>query len=150
MNSKLPTKSKGASTGRAAERQAVRAFMDFLSDRRVLFNPDHVEVEDQVTDSVFRIRERCTDLLSLVTETSPAVPAIRAIRAACRHFLDSPHVDFRHLSRQGFGSRPAFFTALGEFRAAVGVQIAFLAHTYRLEVENELATILPPNITGED
>lgn len=43
------------------------------------------------------------------------------------------------------GSDPAaFFTALGEFRAFVGVQIAELVKAYHVEIKGELARYLPP------
>ena len=42
-----------------------------------------------------------------------------------------------------FGDRAGFFTALGELRAGVGAQIAILAVLYKIELEKELASILP-------
>jgi hypothetical protein len=44
---------------------------------------------------------------------------------------------------------PGFFVALGELRATFGVQIAALAVAYGIDVEDELASILPVE-DGED
>ena len=126
------------------ERQVVRNFLDFLADRRVLFNPHYLEIEDQVVQSIRDIRQEFTEYLKAAAEGSEADSAFRAIRAACRRFLDEPHLDFRHFGGHHLGDRPGFFTALGEFRAAVGIQIEALSRHYRINLEPELTTILPP------
>lgn len=129
-----------------AERDEVRAFLTTLEDRRVLFNPYHLEVESQVVHSVTEIRQRCTKALASLPEGSHAVGPVRAIRAACRRFLDEPHEDFRFFDDRRFGRHregPGFFTALGELRAAIGAQIAILALQYQIELEAELASIVP-------
>jgi hypothetical protein len=130
----------------SAERDTVRTFLTFLEDRRVLFTPYELEVEGQVERSVHDIRRRCTESLATLPEQSRANPPMRAIRAACRRFLDEPHGDFRNLYMRDFGDfrdRAGFFTALGELRAIVGVQIAILAVQYKIELAAELATIVP-------
>lgn len=74
------------------------------------------------------------------------------MRAACRRFLTEPPPDFRNLSwnrypegRAGVhhDGSPGFFVALGELRAAFGTQLAILATGYGLDLEAELAAILP-------
>lgn len=128
-----------------AERNTVRAFLTFLEDRRVLFNPDFLEVEWQVGQSIDQIRQQCTATITKLHDQSRAVASVRSIRAACRRFLDEPRIEYRHFGH--YGSRgadgPAFFTALGEFRAAVGVHIAHLALLYQIELEPELASVVP-------
>jgi hypothetical protein len=42
-----------------------------------------------------------------------------------------------------------FMLALGELRAHFGLQIAFLATEYGLDIEDELAQIVPPELRGE-
>lgn len=129
----------------AAEHDTVRGFLTFLEDRRVLFHPYQLEVESDVHHSVQAIRQACTEGLTALGEQSHAVGPIRAIRAACRRFLDEPHADFRNLSGAfgRFGDRAGFFTALGELRATIGAQIAILAVLYKIELEAELASIVP-------
>src|SRR5437879_1509797 len=74
----------------AAERDTVRAFLNFLEDRRVLFNPFHLEVEYQVQQSVQQIRAECTKAIGSLPDDSAAVAPLRGLRAACRRFLDEP------------------------------------------------------------
>jgi hypothetical protein len=127
------------------EREAVRAFLTYLEDRRVLFVPYILEVEDQVHRSVLDIRGRCTAALVSLPEGSHAADHIRAIRAACRRFMTEPRPDFRnayHWRGDGHG-QAGFFTALGELRAAIGTRVAALALTYGVEIEGELASVLP-------
>lgn len=136
----------------SAERDAVRAFLSFLEDRRVLYASYELEVTGEVESSVHDIRRRCTESLAALPEQSRAVGSVRAIRAACRRFFDEPPQDFRNLYPRDFGKfrdQAGFFTALGELRATVGAQIAILAVLYEVELEAELATILPAEDTDE-
>lgn len=129
------------------ERDEVRAFLTALEDRRVLYNPQQLEVESQVQYSISEIRKFCTDAISRLPDKSPGVAPIRGIRAACRHFLNEPKPDYRNLSTHDFGrdSQPGFFTALGEFRATVGAHVGVLALMFEIELEPDLASIIPPS-----
>lgn len=134
----------------SVERDVIRGFITFLEDRRVLFVPYHLEVHGEVERSVQDIRRQCTGTLAALPEQSRAVPPLRAIRAACRRFLDEPHADFRNLYVRDFGEfrdTAGFFTALGELRATVGAHVAILAVLYEIEIEPELATIVPAEDT---
>lgn len=133
----------------ADEREIVRSLLTALEDRRVLFVPYHLEVVSQVTSSVLQMRETLTKTLQALPETSRAAGSIRAMRTACRRFLEEPP-DFRNLMRWHGGrhagdeeGNPSFFVALGELRATFGTHIAALAYQYGLDVEPELASILP-------
>jgi hypothetical protein len=133
----------------ADERDVVRRFLTALEDRRVLFVPYHLEVVSQVTTSVLQIRESLTEALQTLSPDSAAVGSIRAMRAACRRFLEEPPLDFRNLpgqfrGRHGDDGEPGFFVALGELRAIFGTHIAALAYRYDIDLEPELASILPP------
>ena len=74
----------------ADEREIVRGLLTALEDRRVLFVPHHLEVVSHVTSSVLQIREILTKTLQALPETSRAAGSIRAMRAACRRFLEEP------------------------------------------------------------
>ena len=63
---------------------------------------------------------------------------LRAMRAACRKFLDSAQAQS---DWQPFD--PRFSGALGELRGVFGIHVAVIAVKYKLDVEDELATILP-------
>lgn len=135
------------------ERKIVSAFLTFLEDRRALFNPYHLEIEHQVTESLLKIREESTATLQQLPEESKAVGPIKAIRAACRRFLNEPHTSFPNLSRRLSRryqdmDECGFFVSLGELRATVGVHVATLAITYDLSIDEELATILPAEDRG--
>lgn len=61
------------------------------------------------------------------------------MRAACREYLDQAHRP-HHLG---------FMLTLGELRAHFGLQVAFLAIEYGLDIQDELAEIVPPELRGE-
>ena len=122
------------------QRKIVRGVMAFLEDRRVLYNPYNIEIEREVSESVLEIRRELTKAIQALPEDSPAAPALRAMRAAGRAYLDQSHRFPHHLG---------FMLALGELRALFGLQIAFLAIEYGLDIEDELAQIVPPELRGE-
>jgi hypothetical protein len=132
------------------EREIIRKLIAELEDRRVLYVPHHLEVADHVTSSVMQLREALTKTLQALPETSSAAGSVRAMRAACRKFLQEPRPEFSNLVRHRYDRRdqheeggPSFFVALGELRASCGAHIAALAYLYELDVEVELASILP-------
>ena len=133
----------------ADERDIVRRLLAALEDRRVLYVPYHLEVVAHVTVSVLQVREALTEALQSLSAESPAAGSIRAMRAACRRFLEEPPPDFHNLpgiyrGRHDEAGGPGFFVALGELRASFGTHIAALAYRYGIDLEPELAAILPP------
>jgi hypothetical protein len=131
-----------------AELETVRGFLVFLEDRRVLFNPYDLEVPGQVHHSVHEIRHECTDVLRRIGATSFAAVPIRAIREACRRFHDDENMDFRFFDRPDHhGTGVGFFVALGAVRATVGQQVALLAGHYDIDIEGDLASVLPTQDT---
>ena len=135
-----------------SDRDTVRQFILFLEDRRALYNPMLLEIEDQVDRSVHEIREQCTKALQALGTESFAAHPLRLIRGAARQFHNDRLEEFRffdHRFNPRDGSR-GFFTALGAFRAAVGYQVALLAAHYDLTVEGDLAAMLPDLDDGND
>lgn len=131
----------------ASDREVVRGLLTFFEDRRALYNPYNIETPTWVTKSVLEIRKELTDTLQKLGDNKDISPHLRAMRAACRRFLDETQ-------KQG-GRRPWFnatdlFTALGEMRAIFGVHIAQLCVKYGIDVEQDLATILPPEDTDSE
>lgn len=139
-----------------SDAQKVREFILFLEDRRVLYNAHDLEVVSQVERSIHDIREQCTGTLQALPQKAFAVVPIRSIREACRRFYDDQNEEFRffdfdahrHGPRHFREGSPGFFTALGAFRAIVGLQVAHLAAHYDIDVEGDLAAVLP-NLEGE-
>ena len=128
-----------------SDAETVRKFLVFLEDRRVLYNASDLEVVSQVEHSIHQIREECTKVLQALTPNVFAVAPLRMIRQAGRQFHDDQNEHFRFFDdrwdrREG---SPGFFAALGAFRATVGQQVALLAAHYDVDVEGELAAILP-------
>lgn len=121
-----------------SERKVVREVLIFFEDRRVLYNPCAWEMENQVTESVLRIREELTQAIQRLGEDSKAAPAMRAMRTACREYLNGSHQRYGH----------DFSIDLGRLRALFGLQIAFLAIQYGIDLEDELASIIPPELAG--
>lgn len=128
-----------------SDRERVRGFLIELEDRRVLYNPDWLEVRQQVDASVGEIRGVCTAALKTFAPSDFATLPIRNIRAACRRYLDEVTVEFRHADFHHHRGElsPGAFLALGAFRAAVGQEAARLSAHYDIEVEGELASVLP-------
>jgi hypothetical protein len=136
-----------------SDAQKVREFILFLEDRRVLYNAHDLEVVSQVEHSIHEIRGQCTKSLQALPPKAFAAIPIRSIREAGRRFHDDQQEEFRFFhfdghrrSREG---SPGFFTALGAFRAIVGLQVAQLAAHYDIDVEGDLAAVLP-NLEGGD
>ena len=83
-------------------------------------------------------------MLRQLGENAFAVAPLRAIREACRRFHDDANMEFRFFARRGHYELDAgFFTALGALRATIGQQLALLAAHYDLDIEGDLADVLP-------
>ncbi len=132
----------------------ARRIVTTLEDRRVLFTPSEVEVPSHCVQSVIEIRHFLTTELCR-TQTSDALAAhLRAMRAACRKFLDRVQGKDREIissaNQHGHWASWVFMDALGQMRGEFGIHIAQLAVRYGLDVEKELATIIPEKDRDED
>ncbi len=127
----------------------ARKIITFLEDRRVLYNPYHMEDPRHCVQSVIEIRQFLTSELSKLSEDEGPLQNLRAMRAACRKFLDNVYEGDdrrRIIGHRGFGSMPdnwIFNSALGELRGIIGIHVAALAAQHGLDVEGDLASILP-------
>ncbi len=107
--------------------------------------------------SVIEIRHRFSDELGkLDGKNSELAASLRAMRAACRKFLERVGTDRRegnhHANGWGFHSW-IFGSALGELQGTFGIHVAKIAAAFKLDVEDRLASILPANAdvdTGDD
>jgi hypothetical protein len=130
-------------TPAAPDVQVARRIIRFLEDRRVLYNDFAWEVPDQCIQSALEIRKFLTAELGSLKGGSELAAPMRSMRAACRKFLNDMHCGSGMLTRPRFGNHYDFFTALGELRSSFGLSIASLAVQYGIDVEDELATVLP-------
>ena len=122
-----------------SDREIVRRLITFFEDRRALYNPYNIETTMWVIKSVLEIRKKLTETLETLDENSDISPHLRAMRAACRKFMDE-------IEKQKRGRYPFWgdiFTSLGEMRAIFGIHIAQLCVKYGIDIEGDLATILP-------
>ena len=123
-----------------AERNIARRVITFLENRRVLYGPFDWEVPDHCVQSVIEIRHFLTSELQSLEADKEIAQSLRAMRAACRKFMDD---DPWHGSPRGYPSRWMLESGLGELRGVFGIHIAQLAAQYGVDVEDDLATILP-------
>jgi hypothetical protein len=125
------------------ERAIVREFLIFLEDRRALYSPRcHAKVDDRVVQSVNAIREKATKALAALDDESSAVRPLRAIRMACKQYLDDRNEIFLTANTYNF-DREKWSAALDRLQVTVGAHIAILALMHEIKLEPELATILP-------
>jgi hypothetical protein len=128
----------------------------FLEDRHVLYDPCQMEVPDHCVRSVIDIRHCLSEELGKLEGSSELAASLRAMRAACRKFLERVGIDGREGIQNASGGGVQSWTfgnALGELRGTFGVHVAKIAAQFRLDVEDKLASILPANAdadTGDD
>ncbi len=133
-----------------ADRSVARRVIAFLEDRRVLYVPSEMEVPGHCVESVLRIREFLSTEIGTLAQGGALCASLRAMRSACRKFLAVVEADKRegrpiimHANELGHYASWVFNGALGELRGVFGIHIAALAAGYGLDVEDDLASILP-------
>lgn len=130
-----------------AECLVARRVLAFLEDRRVLYVASEMEVPHHCVESVLRIREFLTGELGKLDGEQELAQSLRAMRAACRKFLDTVDADDQRIiqfgAHQGHFASWVFNGAVGEMRGVFGIHVARLAASHGLDVEDELAAILP-------
>ena len=129
-----------------SERSVAKRIIAQLEDRRVLYNPSEMEVPDHCVMSVIDMRRMLSQELGTLDENSALAMSLRAMRAACRKFLDSVQSDdriVRYGAHLGHFASWEFNGAVGELRGVFGVYLAQIAAQYGLDIEDELASILP-------
>ena len=128
----------------------AREVITYLEDRRLLFGKRHMEDEMYCVDSANSMRHFLTSELFRAKAGSSLATSIRAIRAALREFLDAAGPEARNFRYHRSGAMTDEFSlALGELRSRVGLQVALIADQYDIEVEDELAQILPPPLDDD-
>ncbi len=129
------------------EVSSARRIVVFLEDRRVLYAPDEMEDPSHCVRSVIEIRHFLTDELGKLDGGSAFLESLRAMRAACRKFLDRVGAEGREATlyarHHGHWASWTFYSALGEMRGTFGVHLARIAAQFKLDVEDRLASILP-------
>jgi hypothetical protein len=130
------------------EVDVARHLITYLEDRRVLYHPYSAEVPERAIASVLDIRQRLTHDLEQLDRTSELAQLLSAMRAACRKFLDD--IDKLSIPKKApqFGQRMTghnmvYFAVYGELRAVFGIYLAKIAIEYGIDIEPQLASIIP-------
>ena len=130
-----------------AECLVAKRVVTYLEDRRVLYSPSELETPSHCVHSVISIREFLTAELQNLDSISRLAEALRAMRAACRKFLTQVQADDRRViqfaAERGHYASWVFDSALGELRGVFGVHVLQVAVAHGLDVEDDLAAILP-------
>ncbi|MFJ4486564.1 DUF6650 family protein [Streptomyces longwoodensis] len=135
------------------QRAVAKKVVVYLEDRRVLTMPravmHAVEEPDHCVASVLQIRETLTEILMDPDTGDDLAENLKAMRAACRRFLNAAGPNHSGHVRGTFESA-TFGAALGELRAVFGIQLGVIAARYKLELSEELADILPAPDTDDE
>ena len=134
--------------------EVARRFVTFVEARRVLFSTYTNEVPEQCAKSVIEIRDFLTSELGKGGIAEPLSGPIRLARRYCTQFLErvgatessvTSDAHDRHLFREPRWSMHDYWfgEALGALRAGVGLQVGIIAANYKIDVEDQLAQIIP-------
>jgi hypothetical protein len=122
----------------------------FLEDKRVLYNPYHLEVPKHCLESVIKIREFLTKQLYDVDRESEIGKVLRGMRSSCRKFLDATHTSpFRQEIERNMGHDVSmgmsmeFYSGIGELRGIMGILASKLLIMYGIDCESDLLKIIP-------
>ena len=119
----------------------------FSKTAALLYAFDELEVPSHCVHSVMNIRRFLSSELGKLDAGSEFAANLRAMRAACRKFLERVGVDgcdvTLYASHHGHWASWTFYGALGEMRGTFGVHLARIAAQFKLDIEDDLASILP-------
>jgi hypothetical protein len=129
------------------ELAAALRVIALLEDRQVLYEQGQIEVPSRFVQSVLEIMHCLSDESAMLDHDSKLARNLRAMRAACRKFLDCVWADghevVQYANVQDHSASGTFYTELGELRRAFGIYVAEIAAQFKLEIEDRLASILP-------
>lgn len=128
----------------------ARSVVAFLEDRRLLFGDRHVEDERHCIRSALECRAFLTRQIGASRRGGELEQQLKAIRSAFRRFVEQGGPQGVNFVQHFGSSVDPFSAALGELRSRVGVSLAAIAWRYDLNVEEDLARILPPPTDVED
>ncbi len=128
------------------EREVARQIIIFLEPRRVLYSEYDHESVHQCVSSIIDIKNYLTKKLSCISEKSELNSYIRAMRIACNKCLSqcADNDGFRRFAVcRGTDYNRIFTSAIGELRCTFGIMIGQIAISYGIDVEDDLAQIIP-------
>jgi hypothetical protein len=123
------------------ESDVAREVIAFLEDRRVLYAPEEREGASYCRQSVEQIRQVLTDKMPLL-RNGEVNKLFRALRTQCRRFCDEIGAPtFPKLARPVQES--ILKRELENLRLVAGKVVGALSVSYGIDVEDELASIIP-------
>jgi len=126
------------------DRELARRLLNLLSDRRMLWKDYSQEIEEHCVNSASEARRQLGVLLDSPEIGSEVSGRARAIQAAFRAFMDEVGPDDGEEWHRWRGAgTDRLSVALGRLRGVVGLLVGEIASTYRLDVSEDLATIVP-------
>jgi hypothetical protein len=129
-----------------SERSVARRIIVFLEPRRLLYSAYEYESVCPCITSATEIKNYLTTELQQMSDKSELNTYVRAMRNACNRFLSKcPDTkEFRcHACKSGNIDNWIFTSAVGELRGVFGIMIGQIAKAYGLDVEDDLAAIIP-------
>ncbi|HET9893576.1 MAG TPA: DUF6650 family protein [Streptosporangiaceae bacterium] len=132
------------------DKDIARRVITFLEDRRLLFVFRHGEDERYCVQSAIEIRRFLSDELAEAKTGHSLEQSLRAMRTALRAFVDAAGPDAVYFRYHHGHMTDQFSLALGELRSLVGMHLAVIADQHGIDIEPDLAQILPPDIASDN
>ncbi|MEG1291808.1 MAG: prepilin peptidase [Lachnospiraceae bacterium] len=132
------------------QRSIARRIIIFLEARRVLFGDYGDEALYQCIESVTKIKEYLSSELPAIEDHTELNAYIRSMRKSCNKFLSCfPILSYIfsggkcRYCKEGNPEYWYFVSTIGELRGVFGIMIGQIAKAYGLDVEDDLARIIP-------
>ena len=128
----------------AIESDEAKNVVLFLEDKRVLFNPVDMEDAGHCSQSVYDIRAEVTKVLKALPSDSNLSKPLKRIRKSCHDFNNKlGHPDYSKFDQPI--QKSILERKLFKLREKWGLSVAEFAVAYGLDVDDELASIIPFN-----
>ncbi len=134
----------------------------YMEDRRPLYTPFTIESPFDCKHSINLIRMYLTDSMGNISSDTKLFKFMKDMRFACRVFLNKCEtLNLLKMRKYGFGTpydhdsqdpknqiiekqEIEFYNALEELRNTFGIIVAEISKAYKIDIEDDLASILPP------
>lgn len=127
------------------ESDEAKSLINYLENKRVLYNPVSMEDANHCTLSVIQIRDELTDMIRNLSGPSRLAQSLKSMRQACANFCDNVgHPDFKNYETPI--QRSILERELVKLRYKCGLSLAKISIGYGIDVDDNLAAIMPFNL----
>lgn len=126
------------------DKEIARRVISLLEDRRLLYVDFDWEVASECIRSAEQVRRELTTFIASPDISPGMAQQLKLMRSYFRTFMDTRDDHGRHYHM----GREPFSVALGELRAKVGQLVGDMAARFDLDVEPDLASIIPVDDGG--